>query len=84
MSELVVIGFDDEQKAFELRAELAKMQKEQEVFSNAGEYTVTETYTDVSEALFGEMKKNWGWMLAGGIIKLILGFIGHGNKNLKV
>ena len=34
MSELVVIGFDDEQKAFELRAELAKMQKEQEVFSN--------------------------------------------------
>jgi uncharacterized membrane protein len=28
MSNLVVIGFDDEQKAFELRAELAKLQKE--------------------------------------------------------
>ena len=39
---------------------------------------MTETYTDVSETLFGEMKKNWGWMLAGGIIMLILGFIGLG------
>jgi len=28
MSNLVVIGFDDEHKAFELRAELAKLQKE--------------------------------------------------------
>jgi uncharacterized membrane protein len=28
MSDLVVIEFDDEQKAFEMRAELAKMQKE--------------------------------------------------------
>ncbi len=28
MSNLVVIGFDNEQKAFELRAELAKLQKE--------------------------------------------------------
>ena len=28
MSDLVVIGFDEEEKAFELRAELAKMQKE--------------------------------------------------------
>ena len=28
MSDLVVIGFDDENKAFELRAALAKMQKE--------------------------------------------------------
>ena len=28
MSDLVVIGFKDEQKAFELRAELAKLQKE--------------------------------------------------------
>ena len=28
MSNLVVIGFDDEQQAFELRAELAKLQKE--------------------------------------------------------
>jgi uncharacterized membrane protein len=28
MSDLVVIGFDQEEKAFELRAELAKMQKE--------------------------------------------------------
>jgi uncharacterized membrane protein len=28
MSDLVVIGFDDEHKAFELRAELAKLQKE--------------------------------------------------------
>ena len=36
MSELAVIGFDDEPKAFELHAELVKMQKEQEVFSNEG------------------------------------------------
>jgi uncharacterized membrane protein len=28
MSDLVVIGFDDEHKAFEMRAELAKLQKE--------------------------------------------------------
>ena len=28
MSDLVVIGFDDEHKAFELRAKLAKLQKE--------------------------------------------------------
>ena len=28
MSNLVVIGFDDEHKTFELRAELAKLQKE--------------------------------------------------------
>jgi uncharacterized membrane protein len=28
MSDLVVIGFDDEQKAFEMRAGLAKLQKE--------------------------------------------------------
>lgn len=28
MSDLVVIGFDDELKAFEMRAELAKLQKE--------------------------------------------------------
>lgn len=28
MSDLVVIGFDDENKAFEMRAELAKLQKE--------------------------------------------------------
>jgi uncharacterized membrane protein len=28
MSNLVVIGFDDEHKAFEMRAELAKLQKE--------------------------------------------------------
>ena len=28
MSDLVVIGFDDEHKAFELRATLAKLQKE--------------------------------------------------------
>jgi len=28
MSDLVVIGFEDEQKAFELRAELVKLQKE--------------------------------------------------------
>jgi uncharacterized membrane protein len=28
MSNLVVIGFDDEHKAFELRATLAKLQKE--------------------------------------------------------
>jgi hypothetical protein len=36
------------------------------VFSNEGAQKMTETYTDVSETLFGEMKKNWGWMLAGG------------------
>ena len=28
MSDLVVIGFDDEHTAFEMRAELAKLQKE--------------------------------------------------------
>ena len=28
MSNLVVIGFDDERKAFEMRATLAKLQKE--------------------------------------------------------
>ena len=36
---------------------------------------MTETYTNVSETLFGEMKKNWGWMLAGGIIDWKLGRI---------
>ena len=30
------------------------------------------------EAMFGDLKKNWGWMLAGGIIMVILGIIGLG------
>lgn len=34
--------------------------------------------TQATEAMFGELKKNWGWMLAGGIIMVILGTIGLG------
>jgi uncharacterized membrane protein HdeD (DUF308 family) len=30
------------------------------------------------DAVFGEIKKNWGWMLALGIVMVILGTIGLG------
>lgn len=36
------------------------------------------TVEDVQEAVFGEMKKNWGWLLALGILFVILGIIGLG------
>jgi len=39
---------------------------------------MADTNTDVRQAMFGDLKKNWGWMLAGGIIMLILGTIGLG------
>jgi uncharacterized membrane protein HdeD (DUF308 family) len=30
------------------------------------------------EALFGEVRKNWGWLLALGLVSLVLGFVGRG------
>ena len=39
---------------------------------------MADSNSDVREAMFGDLKKNWGWMLAGGIIMLILGTIGLG------
>jgi uncharacterized membrane protein HdeD (DUF308 family) len=34
--------------------------------------------TDAQKAIFGELKKNWGWLLAFGILSIILGTIGLG------
>jgi uncharacterized membrane protein HdeD (DUF308 family) len=34
--------------------------------------------TDNQLALFGELKKNWGWLLALGILSIVLGTIGLG------
>ena len=36
------------------------------------------TAADAREAVFGEVKKNWGWLLALGIFFVILGIIGLG------
>lgn len=36
------------------------------------------TGADKPEVLFGEVKRNWGWLLALGIILIILGTIGLG------
>lgn len=33
---------------------------------------------DAQKALFGDLKKNWGWLLAFGILSIILGTIGLG------
>ena len=30
----------------------------------------------IQSAIFGELKKNWGWLLALGIVSIILGTIG--------
>ena len=32
----------------------------------------------VQSAIFGELKKNWGWLLAFGILSIVLGTIGLG------
>ena len=34
--------------------------------------------TEAQKAIFGELKKNWGWLLAFGILSIILGTIGLG------
>jgi uncharacterized membrane protein HdeD (DUF308 family) len=34
--------------------------------------------TDAQKAIFGELKKNWGWLLAFGILSIVLGTIGLG------
>ena len=31
-----------------------------------------------AEALFGELHKNWGWLLGAGILSIVLGTIGLG------
>jgi uncharacterized membrane protein HdeD (DUF308 family) len=50
--------------------------KSKEVLDMAtGNETTSEAYVD---ALFGEATKNWGWMLALGILSVILGTIGLG------
>jgi uncharacterized membrane protein HdeD (DUF308 family) len=37
-----------------------------------------ESVTQNQEAIFGELQKNWGWLLFLGILFIILGFIGLG------
>ena len=34
--------------------------------------------TDIRQTLFGDLQKNWGWLLALGIVSVILGFVGLG------
>ena len=34
--------------------------------------------TATGESLFGELQKNWGWLLALGILSIVLGVIGLG------
>lgn len=34
--------------------------------------------TEAQQAIFGELKKNWGWLLAFGILSIVLGTIGLG------
>lgn len=34
--------------------------------------------TEAQQAIFGELKKNWGWLLAFGIFSIVLGTIGLG------
>lgn len=34
--------------------------------------------TEAQKAIFGELKKNWGWLLAWGILSIVLGTIGLG------
>ena len=34
--------------------------------------------TDAQKAIFGELKENWGWLLAFGILSIILGTVGLG------
>ena len=34
--------------------------------------------TEAQKAVFGELKKNWGWLLAFGIVSVVLGTIGLG------
>ncbi len=42
--------------------------------SATGEISLTEA----QQAIFGELKKNWGWLLAFGILSIVLGTIGLG------
>ena len=40
---------------------------------------MTDSNTETMQAeVFGEVKKSWGWMLALGILMVILGMIGLG------
>jgi uncharacterized membrane protein HdeD (DUF308 family) len=36
--------------------------------------------TEAQKAIFGELKKNWGWLLAFGILSIVLGTIGLGMR----
>jgi uncharacterized membrane protein HdeD (DUF308 family) len=36
------------------------------------------TLTTVQDTIFGDLKKNWGWLLALGISSIVLGTLGFG------